>query len=249
LDVDVFADDLCEGRFDVFFDEVGVSNWGVIEGLIMVVGFEYFVEVCEDVFVFGGEFVEEGGVFFEVFLSLDEGADEDFGNFLDVDELVIFEVLEDLFFGGMGAFCVEEVFEDFVDGFEDDVVFGGDFFVEVVIFEGVDGTVGEGFFFEVDEALEVDEELIGADAVEFHAEEEGEEGDFLVDSGEGEYFLKEVFDFFLRDVLQAVLPVHFVNEDGVERVVRFLEVDLDLVPFPLDLPDVVLHQGAYVFGD
>ena len=141
----------------------------------MVVGFEYFVEVGEDVFVFGGEFVEEGCVFFEVFLSLDEGADENFGNFLDVDELVIFEVLEDLIFGGMGTFCVEEVFEDFVDGFEDDVVFGGDFVVEVVILEEVDGTVEGGFFFEIDEALEVDEELIGTDAIEFHAEEEGEE--------------------------------------------------------------------------
>lgn len=232
---------MCEGGFGVFFDKVGVSKWGVIEWLIMVVGFEYFVEVGEDVFVFGGEFVEEGGVFFEVFLSLDEGADQDLGNFLDVDELVIFEVVEDLLFGSISPFCVEEVFEDIVDGFEDNVVFGGDFVVEVVILEEVDGTVEGGFFFEVDETFEVDEELIGADAIEFHAEEEGEEGDFLVDSGEGEYFLKEVFDFFLRDVLQAVLPVHFVHEDGVERVIGFLEVDLDLVPFSLDLPHVVLH--------
>ncbi len=175
MDVDVFAGDLCEGRLGVFFDKVGVSKWRVIEWLIMIVSFEYFVEVGEDVFVFGGEFVEEGGVFFEVFLSLDQGADEDFGNFLDVNELVIFEVVKDLFFGSISPFCVEEVFEDFVDGFEDDVVFGGDFVVEVVIFEEVDGTVDWGFFFEVDETLEINEELIGADAVEFHAEEEGEE--------------------------------------------------------------------------
>ena len=35
----------------------------------------------------------------------------------------------------------------------------------------------------------------------------------------------------------------------MERVVSLLEVDMDLISFPLDLPHVVLHQGAYVLGD
>jgi hypothetical protein len=44
---------------------------------------------------------------------------------------------------------VEEVFEDFVDGFEDNLMFGVDFFVEAVFLEGVDGTVEGGFFLEI----------------------------------------------------------------------------------------------------
>ncbi len=35
----------------------------------------------------------------------------------------------------------------------------------------------------------------------------------------------------------------------MKRVVSFLEVVVDIVSFPLDLPHVVLHQGAYVLGD
>ena len=35
----------------------------------------------------------------------------------------------------------------------------------------------------------------------------------------------------------------------MERVVSFLEVDMDLVPFPLDLSHIILHKGAYVLGD
>lgn len=144
---------------------------------------------------------------------------------------------------------IKELFQNFIEIFFNCLPVCCCFFKDINLLYDMNGVAERLFLFKVNQAFQINKKFICTHTLNFHSEQQRVKTYFFTHLCKSKNLFKKIFDFFLRNIFQSILPVHLINQNSVKRVIWFLKISLNLIFLSFYLTHIILYESRNIFCD